>query len=90
MHLVQQALMLGAGFHNIDSCRLDAGMSQHIRQLRDIFFDAVKGPGEQVPQVVGKTFRQATLARSHRPFNSFQTVTRPSGLPWRDKNTGPA
>lgn len=37
MHLVQQALMLGAGFHNIDSCRLDAGMSQHIRQLRDIF-----------------------------------------------------
>ena len=78
MHLVQQALMLGAGFHNIDSCRLDAGMSQHIRQLRDIFFDAVKGPGEQVPQVVGAN------------FNSFQTVTRPSGLPWRDKNTGPA
>lgn len=54
VHLFQQALMFGAGFHNIDAGRFDAGMTQQVRQLGKIFFDLIEGPGKQVPQVVGK------------------------------------
>ena len=46
--------MFCAGFHDINSCRLDAGMTEQVRQFRDIFFEVVKCPRKQVPQVVGK------------------------------------
>ena len=46
--------MFRAGFHDIDPRRLDAGMTKQVGQLRDIFFDVVKRPGKQVPQVVGE------------------------------------
>ena len=46
--------MFCAGFHDINSCRLDAGMTEQVRQFRDIFFEVVKCPRKQVPQVVGE------------------------------------
>ena len=54
MHLIEQTLMLGTGLHDIDSCRLYAGMPQDIGQLGQIFLYLVEGPGKQVPQVMGK------------------------------------
>ena len=33
--------MFRARFHDINSCRLDAGMTKQVGQLRDIFFDVV-------------------------------------------------
>ena len=48
--------MFCAGFHDINSCRLDAGMTEQVRQFRDIFFEVVKCPRKQVPQVVGEHF----------------------------------
>ena len=52
--MIEQALVLCAGFHNINPRRLDAGMAQHVRQLGQVFIQLVKGPGKQVPQVVGE------------------------------------
>ena len=46
--------MFRARFHDIDPRCLDAGVAKQVRQLRDIFFDAVKRPGKQVAQVVGE------------------------------------
>ena len=39
--------MFCAGFHDINSCRLDAGMTEQVRQFRDVFFEVVKCPRKQ-------------------------------------------
>ena len=39
--------MFCAGFHDINSCRLDAGTTEQVRQFRDIFFEVVKCPRKQ-------------------------------------------
>ena len=39
--------MFCAGFHDTNSCRLDAGMTEQVRQFRDIFFEVVKCPRKQ-------------------------------------------
>lgn len=46
--------MLRTALHNIDSSRLYAGVSQKVRQLCHILLQAVKRPGKQMPEVVGK------------------------------------
>jgi len=46
--------MDGAAFHGVDSGGIDAGMAQNVRQADDILFQTVKGPGEQMPQIVRK------------------------------------
>ena len=46
--------MLRAGGDQVDAGGLDAAVAQHVRQLRHVPADPVKGPGEQVPQVVGE------------------------------------
>lgn len=38
VHALEQLLVLGARFHNIDARRLDAGVAEQVRQLREIFF----------------------------------------------------
>ena len=40
--------------HNIDPGGVDTAVSQNICQLGNVLFDAVEGPGEELPQVVGK------------------------------------
>lgn len=40
--------------HDIDPGRLQTAVAQYIRQLREILFQPVKGPGKQVPQIVGE------------------------------------
>ena len=54
VHFIEQALVFGARFHDIDPRRLDAGVAKQVRQLRDIFFEIVERPGKQVAQVVGE------------------------------------
>ena len=39
--------MFCAGFHDTNSCRLDAGTTEQVRQFRDIFFEVVKCPRKQ-------------------------------------------
>ena len=49
--------MLLPAVHQIDPRRLDAGMSQQVRQLHDIPADPVPGHREQMPQVMRKPLR---------------------------------
>ena len=46
--------MFCAGGHNIDSCCVDAAVSQNIGQFGDLFLNTVKSPGKQLAQIVGK------------------------------------
>ena len=48
--------MLHTCGHDIDPGGVDAAVAQDIRQLGDILFDAVKGPGKKLPQIVGEYF----------------------------------
>ena len=86
--------MFCAGFHDINSCRLDAGMTEQVRQFRDIFFEVVKCPRKQVPQVVEENFLPGHISALAQDFEQFPdryaTVTRLRGLPTRERNTGPA
>ena len=50
--------VLRPGGDQVDPGGLDAGMAQHVRQLRHILMHPVEGPGEQVAQVVGEDFRR--------------------------------
>ena len=54
--MIEQTLMFRARFHDIDPRRLDAGMTKQVSQLRDIFFDVVERPREQMAQVVREYF----------------------------------
>ena len=81
--------MFCAGFHDINSCRLDAGMTEQVRQFRDIFFEVVKCPRKQVPQVVEENFLPGHISALAQGFEQFP-VTRLRGLPTRERNTGPA
>ena len=40
--------------HDIDSCCVDAAVSQNIGQFGDLFLNTVKSPGKQLAQIVGK------------------------------------
>ena len=46
--------MLCAALHDIDSCCLHAGVAQKVRQLCYVFLQRIKGPGEEVAEVVGE------------------------------------
>lgn len=63
--------MFCAGFHDINSCRLDAGMTEQVRQFRDIFFEVVKCPRKQVPQVVEENFLPGHISALAQGFEQF-------------------
>lgn len=46
--------MLDASTHNVDPGGVDAAVAQNVRQLGNVLFNAVKRPGEQLAQIVGK------------------------------------
>lgn len=51
---LQLAAVFQASSHNINPRGIDAAVAQHVRQLRDVFFYGVKGPGKKLAQIVGK------------------------------------
>ena len=44
--------MLHTCCHNIDSCGIDAAVPQDVRQLGNIFFDPIEGPGKELTQIM--------------------------------------
>lgn len=46
--------MLDTCGHNIDACGVYAAVSENTRQLGDILFNAAKGPGKELAQIVGE------------------------------------
>ena len=43
-----------ASGHDIDAGGVNAAVAENIRQLGNILLDTVKGPGKELPQIVGK------------------------------------
>ena len=46
--------MNGSGFHGINARCIDTRMSENIGEAYNVLLQAVKGTGEQMPQVVWK------------------------------------
>lgn len=71
MHILHPAAVFRAGGDDIDAGRIDAAVTEDIRQLGNVFFDTVKYTGEQVAQIVGKHLlrvnaRQITITSATR------------------------
>lgn len=56
VELFQLAAVLQTGGHDIDAGGFNTAVAQDVRQLGDVLFDAIKGPGEELAQIVGKHF----------------------------------
>lgn len=46
--------VLRARGHNIDPGGIDAAVAKNVRQLGNVLFNGIKGPGEQLAQIMGK------------------------------------
>ena len=80
MHFIEQALVFGARFHDINSRRLDAGVTKQVRQLRDIFFEIVERPGKQVAQVVGEHLLPCHIGAAAQGFEQLPDRDPAEGL----------
>ena len=61
--------MFCAGGHNLNPCGIDAAMAQNVRQLGNIFFNAVKGAGKEFAQIMGKYFAGFYSGDLAEPFH---------------------
>ena len=55
--------------HNVDPGGVDAAVAQNVRQLGNVLFNAVKRPGEQLAQIVGKDLAGLHPPPLHRAFS---------------------
>ena len=72
--------MLYTGRQQIDSGGCQAGVTQHIRQPDDILIGSIKGPGEEMPQVVGKYLSRWDIYLFTKPLHLCPDLT--SGKPF--------
>ena len=61
--------MLRAGGQQVDPSGLDGAVTQNIRQLHYVLTGPVKGPGEQVPQIVGKDLSRRHTGGAAQPLH---------------------
>ena len=54
--MFQLPAMLRTGGNDIKACRVNAAVSENIRQLGNIFFDAIEYSCKEMAQIVGKHF----------------------------------
>lgn len=88
-HTFHTLTVLCAGRDNIDSCRVDAAVSENICEFGDILFDIVKYPCEQMSQIVRKDLFGIHLCFKAEVFISRQMFVRLNGLPVRVTKTAP-
>ena len=60
IHLFQTRPVFASGGDDIHARGVDAAVSENVGELCDVLLEAVKGPGEQVPQIMRKD-----LVRAH-------------------------
>lgn len=53
-HPLHSPSVLAAGGDNVNPSSVYAAVPQNVRKLCDVLLNAVKSPGEQVPQIVRK------------------------------------
>ena len=73
---VQDPGVVRAGGNQVDAGGLDGAVAQHVRQLCYVPADVVKGPGEQVPQVVGKHLAGRYPRLSAQPLHALSGISR--------------
>ena len=61
--------MLRAGGQQVDPSGLDGAVTQNIRQLHYVLTGPVKGPGEQVPQIVGEDLIRRHAGSAAQPLH---------------------
>ena len=61
--------VLRAGGQQVDPSGLDGAVAQNIRQLHYVLTGPVKGPGEQVPQIVGKDLSRRHTGGAAQPLH---------------------
>ncbi len=81
MHSLHAAAVLAAGGNNINSCGVDAGMSQNVGKLCNILFNLVKHSCKQVPQVVRKHLFRVYVSVSAERFHLAPDVAAIDGVP---------
>lgn len=54
MQAVEQTKMLLSALHGVNSCGIHIAVPQDIGKPAQVFFQGVKGSGEEVAQIVGK------------------------------------
>ena len=67
--------MLNTGGHNIDSCGVNAAMTQYIGKLCDVFFNAVKSACKQLSEIVGKHLARFDTGSFTQLFHRRPDVT---------------
>lgn len=67
--------------NNIDTRRIDAGVSQDIRQFRDILFHIIISPRKQVAQIVGKYLSGAYARFPAQRFHLSPDIAPVPGFP---------
>ena len=72
--------VLGAGGHNVDPGGINAAVSQDIRQLRNILLNAVKSPGKELTEVVGKDLGRIDTRRLTQPLHLRPDIASVQGL----------
>ena len=72
--------MLRSGGDDINAGRIDAAVSENIRKLGNILFDAVKDTGEQVPQVMGEHLLRVDIRLRTQGFHLPPDVGAADGL----------
>ena len=61
--------VLGAGGHNVDPGGINAAVPQNICQLRNILLNAVKSPGKELAEVMGKDLGGIDTRCLTQPFH---------------------
>ena len=54
MHILHAAAVLRAGGYDINAGRIDAAVTEDVRQLGNVLFDSVKYTGKQVTKIMWK------------------------------------
>ena len=65
----QLTSVLQSGGHNVNPRGIDAAVSQHVRQLRDILFHRIEYSGEQLAQIVWKYLAGPDSGGAAQPFH---------------------
>lgn len=69
MHVFHAAAVLRPCGNDIDTRGVDAGMTENVRKLGNIFFDPVEHAGKEMPQVMRKDLRRVDLCRAAQGFH---------------------
>ena len=68
--------------HNIDSSRGDTAVTQNICKFRNIFFDAIEGPGKELAEVVWKDLGRIDARGLTQPFHLRPNIAAIQRIPF--------